>query len=362
MSVVDQVGPRLRELLERFGFDAAGFEMLRERVASGELSAARNVVAGELEPLRGDELARLPAPGDSTFAETGAIGRAAIGRGEVAAAVLNGGMATRLGGVVKGLLEAVDGRSFLEWKLEDASRAGAPLAVMTSFASDAPTRAALAGLDCLVFPQSVSLRLNPDGTLFREDRGSASPYSPGHGDFPSSLRRSGVLDELRSRGVKTIVLSNVDNLGARIDPLVVGAHLLAGRPVTAEVTAKRAGDAGGAPARVNGRPVAVEGFRFPEGFDQETIPVFATNTLLLELDALDPDYPLSWLYVEKEVDGRPAVQLERLVNELTWVLPTTFLEVPRDGPRGRFFPVKTPEDLERIRPALRELVRHSPLS
>src|SRR3712207_8661149 len=47
-------------------------------------------------------------------------GVAAIRRGEVAMAVLNGGMATRFGGVVKGIVEAVDGRSFLEWKLREA--------------------------------------------------------------------------------------------------------------------------------------------------------------------------------------------------------------------------------------------------
>ena len=105
--------------------------------------------------------------------------------------------------------------------------------------------------------------------------------------------------------------------------------------------------------------MAVEGFRFPPEFDQDSIPVFGTNTFLFDVEALESELPLTCLYVEKEVEGRRAVQLERLVNELTAFLPTTFLEVPRDGPRGRFFPVKTPADLEQVRPALRELVRLS---
>jgi len=79
----------------------------------------------------------------------------------------------------------------------------------------------------------------------------------------------------------------------------------------------------------------------------------------LELDALEQRYPLTWLYVEKDVDGRPAVQLERLVNELSAFLPTTYLVVPREGPRSRFVPVKTPEDLEHARPLLRELLAAS---
>ena len=358
MSVLRDVDAQTREVLERFDFDAARFEELRALVAAGKLSPATNLVH-DVEPLRDDDLVSLPEPGSRACGDALEAGRAALEGGTVAAAVLNGGMATRLGGVVKGLLEAVDGRTFLELKLDDAARAGAAAAVMTSFATDAPTRAALAGSAARVFPQSVSLRLNPDGTLFRDAAGRAVPYSPGHGDFPEALRRSGTLGELRERGVRTVVLSNVDNLGARLDPAVLGAHLLSGRPVTAEVTAKRPGDAGGAPARVAGRPIAVEGFRFPPEFDQDSIPVFGTNTFLFELEALERDYPLTWLYVEKEVDGRRAVQLERLVNELTSFLPTTFLDVPRDGPRGRFFPVKTPADLEQVRPALRELVRLS---
>ena len=61
------------------------------------------------------------------------------------------------------------------------------------------------------------------------------------------------------------------------------------------------------------------------------------------------DYDLRWLYVRKTVAGRPAVQLERLYHHVTWSQPTTFLEVPRTGPRGRFFPIKEPADLESSR-------------
>ena len=76
---------------------------------------------------------------------------------------------------------------------------------------------------------------------------------------------------------------------------------------------------------------------------------------------LERAYDLTRLYVEKTVDGRPAVQLEHLYHELTSFVPTTYLEVPRTGPRGRFFPVKTPEDLEAERESLRELLASSPL-
>jgi UTP--glucose-1-phosphate uridylyltransferase len=323
------------EILERYGFDEPLFEELRARVASGELSQEANLVRGELEPLRDDELTHLPDEAEPDFAG-------------VAIAVLNGGMATRFGGTVKGLVEAVDGVSFLDWKLRDAEQAGVPGVLMNSFATDEETRAHLGGRENLiVFSQTVSLRLEPDGSVFP----GPSPYSPGHGDFAVCVP----VDELRAAGIGTLMLSNVDNLGARVDPRVLAAHRAADNPLTIEV-APAEGDPGGAPVRVDGRPQIVEGFRFPPGFDQHALPVFNTNSLVVEVDALTPRHPLTWFYVEKEVEGRTAVQLERLVNELSAFLPTTYLLVPRHGPRSRFVPVKTPEDLERTRPHLRELL------
>jgi UTP--glucose-1-phosphate uridylyltransferase len=348
----------LDEMLERFGFDRERFARLQAQVASGELAPTSNLVRGRIEPLS-DELTPLPAD-----EETRAIGLDALRRGEVAMAVLNGGMATRFGGVVKGIVEAVEGRSFLEWKIADAARADVPLVCMNSFATDEATRAFVSKRRLpqpLFFAQSVSLRLNPDGSLFRDGDGRLSPHSPGHGDFNEALRDSGLAELLRRREIRFVMLSNVDNLGARLDPLVLGAHVRARRPMTVEVVSKRPGDTGGAPARVEGRPMLVEGFRFPPAFDQDQLGVFATNSFVFDLDALDRVYPLTWFYVEKHVDGRPAVQLERLVNELSTFLPTTFLTVPRDGPNGRFFPIKTPADLAAAQGSLRELLHTSVL-
>ena len=134
----------------------------------------------------------------------------------------NGGMATRFGGVVKGIVEAVDGRSFLEWKLLDAERAGVPMVVMNSFATDEPTRSFLGARDDVIsFTQSVSLRLNPDGSLF-----------PG----PSPYARARRLLRICTTGRAPCPWSahgdahNVDNLGARIDPRVLAAHRAGGHP------------------------------------------------------------------------------------------------------------------------------------
>jgi UTP--glucose-1-phosphate uridylyltransferase len=356
-------------VLEQFGFDEQLFESLRARVRSGELSPESNLVRGSIEPPREADLTPLPSPGAAAFEDTRSAGLDALRRGEVAQVVLAGGMATRFGGVVKAVLSAVDGKSFLEAKLEQTAAlervldTAVPVALMTSFATDETIRQHVAerGLgDPMVFHQFVSLRLEASGELFRDAEGCASLYAPGHGDLFQALQRSGTLDILRERGVRVVTVSNVDNLGARVDPVVVGAHVRGGRPLTCEV-ARKEGDMGGAPVRVDGKLQLVEGPRFPASFDQDLAPVFNTNTALVDIDALGEDYDLSWLYVQKATGGRDAVQLERLYHEISAFVATQYLEVPRRGPRGRFLPIKTPEDLERAEDDLRELVSASPI-
>jgi UTP--glucose-1-phosphate uridylyltransferase len=363
------VDAETRAMLDRFGFDETLFEALRAKVASEELSPESNVVQGSLEPPTSDDLTPLPEAGDASYDAARTAGVDALERGEIAQVVLAGGMATRFGGVVKAVLTAVDGMSFLEAKLaqtaslERALDCTVPTALMTSFATDDAVRAHVGERelgDPLVFHQFVSLRLEADGELFHDDAGRPSPYAPGHGDLFQALQRSGTLDALRARGVRVVTVSNVDNLGARVDPVVVGAHLLGGTPLTCEV-ARKEGDMGGAPVRVNGRLQLVEGPRFPGSFDQELTPVFNTNTAVVDIDALDVDYDLTWLYVRKSVEERDAVQLERLYHEISAFVPTQYLEVPRRGARGRFSPIKTPADLERAQDDLRELVAASPV-
>lgn len=355
-------------VLDRYRFDPALFEALRRRVASGELTPETNVVRGSVAPPHEDDVVPLPERDSDAWSRASALGVRALSEGRIAQVVLAGGMATRFGGVVKGAVEALDGRSFLSWKLGETARLGKalgreiPVALMTSFATEEETRRHVASLDVLEplwFTQSVSLRLTEAGGLFLED-GRPSLYAPGHGDLLPSLRRSGLLDVFQARSVEHVAVSNVDNLGARLDPAVVGAHLVAGRPMTSEVAVKQ-GDLGGAPARVDGRLGLLEAPQFPPGFDQDLIPVFNTNTTVLRLDALDRDFDLRWLYVRKSVDGRAAVQLERLYHQISWQLETTFLEVPRTGPRGRFFPIKEPEDLDASRAGLREMLAASVL-
>jgi UTP--glucose-1-phosphate uridylyltransferase len=76
-------------------------------------------------------------------------GAAELAAGRVALVVLAGGMATRMGGVVKALVEALPGKTFLELRLAEVDALGKrygktpPLWLMTSDATDEKTREAL---------------------------------------------------------------------------------------------------------------------------------------------------------------------------------------------------------------------------
>lgn len=355
-------------LLEAYGFDAAQFERLRAAMLGGDLSPAKNRVQGAVEPPALCDVVPLATEPNARHREAHERGTEALRAGQVGCVVLAGGMATRFGGVVKAEVEALPGHSFLSLKLADirrtAERAGRPVPVylMSSFATHDTLRELVAAeqteqAPIEVFPQFISLRLAPDGTLFRDESGQPSPYAPGHGDLSFALRRSGALARFLARGGRLLSTSNVDNLGATLDPVVVGQHLQTQVDMTVEVGRRTPGEAGGVPLRVGGKLQIVEDFRLPEGFAVDSVPHFNTNTFVLDARAIDRDFALSWFLVRKKVDGREAIQFERLVGQLSAFLSCTCLEVPRSGDEGRFQPVKDPQELERRRPEIERIMR-----
>jgi UTP--glucose-1-phosphate uridylyltransferase len=353
--------------LERFGFDRDNFERLRGRLRTVGEGAEQNVVAGKVTAPAPGDVGELPARGTPARAALEERGWKAISAGEVGVVILAGGMATRFGGVVKAAAEVVDGRSFLDVKLADvavvAARANAniPAYLMASFATgDAVRKLGEARRTPRVpvetFTQFVSVRLSPDAGLFLGNDGRPSLYATGHGDLTFALRASRTLERFRAGGGKILLVSNVDNVAATLDPVVIGAHLASQRSLTAEVVQKAPGDRGGAPARVDGMAQIVESFRFPPGFDQDAIPVFNTNTFVFDAAAVDRPFELSWFAVSKKIDGREAIQFERLMGQLTAFLPSHFLRVDRDGVDGRFQPAKDPEELASRRDEIRRIL------
>jgi UTP--glucose-1-phosphate uridylyltransferase len=341
-----------RELLAQHRFDVEAFLSRATRLAASTLPDNR--VVGEVLPPTEGDIAQPPAPRTAEYDELERLGRDALRRGKVALVVLAGGMATRLGGVVKALVEALPGHSFLDLRLAEQSaverRTGArpPLWFMTSHATDRGVRDALAarmpGQDARVFRQRLSLRLMPDGGLFLDAEGRPSLYAPGHGDVVDALRDSGLLGSFVKAGGETVVVTNLDNLGGTLDEAILGFHLAQvgeGAKVTSEVVDRSDADRGGLPVRFRGRLQVLEELRLPANFDVSRVPVFNINNFYFDAASL-LDLRPEWTYfaVAKKVDSAPVIQFERFINQVAEWLPTRFLHVPRLGPSSRFLPVK----------------------
>ncbi len=375
-------GP-LRSRLERSGFDPERLIALaaplfaRARGEAGLSAEERNRVNGLVE-LPGDrDLPDVPSPGTASYDRLSAIGLEALARGEVAFCVLAGGMATRMGGVVKALVEAIDGSTFLQARLREnaawseRAHTAVPLWLMTSEATDGPIREALRRAEApphvTTFLQDLGVRLTREGRLFLDDEGQPSTYAPGHGDLPDALHRAGLLASFEEHGGKYVWIANLDNLGATLDASLLGDFIERRSDVRVEVAGKEAGDRGGIPvwadaSEGDGRPVrrlqVLEEFRLPREFDPTLVRVFNTNTFLVRADRLlRTPVHYGWFEVEKKVGTRVAVQFERLLQELTSAMPASYVRVPRHGAASRFLPVKDFDELARRRDEIRAVAR-----
>jgi UTP--glucose-1-phosphate uridylyltransferase len=353
-----ELPPDVQARLHHQRFDPERFKRLAGRLRTE--SADDNFVKGKIRAPEPGDLAELPAPGSAERARLATLGEQALRDGQVALLVLAGGMATRMGGVIKALVDAIPGKSFLDLRraemrmLERRYGVAPPLWLMTSNATDAGIRQALGddldGESVATFMQHLSLRVTPAGDIFFDKAGQPSEHAPGHGDLPDALRESGLLAAFVKRGGKVIMATNIDNLGGTLDPVAIGFHLDQGKAVTAEVVDKLPTDKGGIPAYVDDKLCVLEEFRIPPSFDPKTVRVFATNVFYFDAPRLlDLDFEWSYFTVNKKVDDQPVVQFERLVNEITSFLPTSYLHMPRTGTASRFLPVKDNDEL-----ALRE--------
>ncbi len=142
---------------------------------------------------------------------------------------------------------------------------------------------------------------------------------PGHGDLYAALVGSGWLERLLAEGVKYAFVSNSDNLGAILDPLILRHFADSGAPFLMEVTRRTAADRKGghlARRKADGRLLLREVAQCPDADlaafqDIERHPYFNTNSLWLRLDRLKEQLaadsgvlPLPMIRNHKTVDPR----------------------------------------------------------
>ena len=186
-----------------------------------------------------------------------AAGAALLKTGAVGAILVAGGQGTRLGfDKPKGMFPVgpVSGATLfqiLAGQLKargEAAGVTIPLYVMTSPATDEPTRAHFRemeyfdlGEDNVVFFRQGTMPAvsDADGKALLAAKGEAAVSPDGHGGLVAALKNRGVLEDMRSRGVTTLYYHQVDNPTAVVcDPAFLGYHRQLGGSVSTKVVAK----------------------------------------------------------------------------------------------------------------------------
>jgi UTP--glucose-1-phosphate uridylyltransferase len=293
---------------------------------------------------------------------------------------LNGGLGTSMGMTApKSLVTVKDGLTFLDvaarqvLALRESTGARLPLVLMNSFYTRDESLAALRrhdGIEADVpldfvqgrFPTLLADELRPVDWPADPDLEWAPP---GHGDLYTSLVTSGMLDTLLERGYEHAFVSNVDNLGAVVEPRILAWMARDGLPFVMEVATRTEADRKGghlARRRADGRLVLREIAQTPDedlGAFQTTgrHPFFNANTIWIDLPRL------AGALGETGVLGLPMIANRKTVDPTDSSSPAVIqIETAMgaaigvfDGaaavhvPRTRFAPVKTTDQLLALR-------------
>lgn len=287
---------------------------------------------------------------------------------------LNGGLGTSMGCVgPKSVIEVREGMSFLDLSvrqiehLNHTYKANVPFVLMNSFNTDDDTQSIIKkyeghNIDILTFNQSRFPRVNLDSNL-PVPKSFNSPigewYPPGHGDVFESLQNSGILDDLISRGVEYVFLSNVDNLGAVVDLRILEHMEATGAEYLMELTDKTKADVkGGTIIDYEGSVRLLEIAQVPKEHEQDFKSIkkfkyFNTNNIWLNLKAVKRVVDNNELEMEI-IPNKKVISVGKGESDLSIIqLETAVGAAIRhfknahgvNVPRRRFLPVKTCSDL-----------------
>lgn len=208
--------------------------------------------SGTITPIDGLKIRDIAPRKDEFFA----VGSKAIKEGKVAAVLLAGGQGTRLGSSApKGCYDIGITHPLYIFEqqiknlLEVTSACGAfvPLYIMTSEKNNVETVAFFKEHSYFGYPaeyvkffiQDMAPAVDFNGKVYLEEKYSIALSPNGNGGWFSSLARSGLLEDMLSRGVEWVNCYAVDNVLQRIaDPCFIGATILSGKNCGAKVVCK----------------------------------------------------------------------------------------------------------------------------
>ncbi|KAJ6421236.1 hypothetical protein OIU84_028585 [Salix udensis] len=292
---------------------------------------------------------------------------------------LNGGLGTTMGCTgPKSVIEVRNGLTFLDLiviQIENLNKkygCSVPLLLMNSFNTHDDTQKIIekysnSNIEIHTFNQSQYPRIVVDDFVPLPSKGHTDKdgwYPPGHGDVFPSLKNSGKLDALLSKGKEYVFVANSDNLGAVVDLKILN-HLIRNKnEYCMEVTPKTLADVkGGTLISYEGKVQLLEIAQVPDQHVNEfksieKFKIFNTNNLWVNLKAIKRLVEADALKMEiipnpKEVDGVKVLQLETAAGAAIRFFDHA---IGINVPRSRFLPVKATSDLLLVQSDLYTLV------
>ena len=214
------------------------------------------------------------------------------------------------------------------------------------------------------FKQEHFPSLSKDGKLLLTKSEDVMITPNGNGGIFNALKTSGMLDDMKSRGIEAVFMNNVDNVVVKVlDEILVGLHLKEDNEVTSKSITSKENESVGRLALVDGKKSVIEYTEIPEGEDSSFknanigIHVFSVNFLeraantkmpyhlaLKNLEFLDGDLNL----VKEE-----ALKFEKFYFDVFYIAEKhNTLQVDR---AGEFSPLKNREGQDSVETARRDL-------
>jgi len=358
------------------GFDHIQHNKIREDLQKGRIGLSRNRLPAEttIEDVPSNEVANL-----TEYKDNG-LGIKALKAGKVAVLSLAGGVGSRWtkgAGVIKAIFPFVEiddqHRSFVEVHLAKTAQTAAlygakpPHAIATSYLTyDAIANQlkksknyGYKGAIYLSKGKSIGQRFVPMVRDLRflweempqekldenkekvraagraalmgwaTEKGEGADYvdnlakqrfSPlGHWYEVPNLLRNGVLAELLEKHpqVETIMLHNIDTLGASLDPKALTQHLSSGNMLNFEVVPRRLEDSGGGLAMVNGQARLLEGLAQPHEEDELKLSYYNSMTTWIQINDL-----LAWFGLTRSDLSKDAAFLDEAVRKAAQRMPS----------------------------------------
>jgi hypothetical protein len=153
------------------------------------------------------------------------------------------------------------------------------------------------------------------------DNIASQRFSPlGHWYEVSNLLRNGALAKMLKvhPQVETIMLHNIDTLGADVDSAALGQHLQSGNMLSFEVIPRRIEDRGGGLAKINGHIRILEGLAQPKEEDELNLSYYNSMTTWIQVDKLLGLFGLT----RDDLQKGDEVQLAKAVRSVAHRIPT----------------------------------------